>query len=148
MDEIGKLDRILDKEDRDVVADEIEIALVGVEFDRKAANIAREVSGARAPGDGREPREDFGFLALLGEERRPRQIRNRIGHFEIAVRPRSAGVHDALWNSLVIEMGDLLAERKIFQKRGTPAPGFQRILIVRDDDALVGGEKRLSGGSG
>jgi hypothetical protein len=50
------------------------------------------------------------------------------------VRARSAGVNDALWNSLVIEMGDLLAEREIFQERRTPASGFQRILIVRDDD--------------
>ena len=39
---------------------------------------------------------------------------NRIGHLEITVRAGSAGVNDALWNSLVIEMGDLLAERKIF----------------------------------
>jgi hypothetical protein len=61
-------------------------------------------------------------------------MRNRIGHLEIAVRARSAGVNDALWNSLVIEMGDLLAEREIFQERRTPASGFQRILIVRDDD--------------
>ena len=40
----------------------------------------------------------------------------------------------------MIEMGDLLAEGKIFQKRRTPAPGFQRILIVGDDDALIGRE--------
>ena len=40
MNEIRKLDRILNGEDGDVVADEIEIALVGVEFDRKAAHIA------------------------------------------------------------------------------------------------------------
>jgi hypothetical protein len=72
MDKIGKLDRILDEEDGDVVANEIEIALVGVEFDRKATNIARQVSGARAAGDGGEPREDFRDLALLGEERSPR----------------------------------------------------------------------------
>jgi hypothetical protein len=57
-------------------------------------------------------------------------------------------VNDALWNSLVIEMGDLLAERKIFQKRRTSAPGFQRILIVRDDDALIGRERCLSRLSG
>jgi hypothetical protein len=75
-------------------------------------------------------------------------MRNRIGHLEITVRARSAGVNDALWNSLVIEMGDLLAERKIFQKRRTPITGFQRILIVPDDDALIGGERRLSAFSG
>ena len=75
------------------------------------------------------------------------RVRIRIGHLEIAVRARSAGVNDALWNSLVIEMGDLLAERKIFQKRRTSAPGFQRILIVRDD-ALIGRERCLSRLSG
>jgi len=64
MDKIGKLDRILDEEDGDVVANEIEIALVGVEFDRKATNIARQVSGARAAGDGGERREDFRDLAF------------------------------------------------------------------------------------
>ena len=124
MNEIGKLDRILDEEDGDVVADEIEVALVGIEFDRKSAHVARQVSGARAAGDGGEASENFRFLALFGEERRSRQMRNRIGHLEIAVRARPAGMNDALWNSLVIEMGDLLAKREIFQKRGTPAAGF------------------------
>jgi hypothetical protein len=41
VDEIGKLDRVLDEEDGNVVADEIEIALVGVELDRKAPHVAR-----------------------------------------------------------------------------------------------------------
>ena len=72
MDEIGKLDRILDEEDGNVVADEVEIALVGVELDREAAHIAGHVSRPGAAGDGREPREDFRFLAFLREERRPR----------------------------------------------------------------------------
>jgi hypothetical protein len=71
MDEIGKLDRILDEEDGNVVADEIEITLVGVEFDRKAANVAWQVSGARAAGDRGEPREDFPFSCLSRRETTP-----------------------------------------------------------------------------
>ena len=148
MDEIGKLDRILDEENRDVVADEVEIALVRIEFDSKAAHVAGHISGPRAAGDGRETGKDFRFLSFLGEERRPRQMRNWIGHLKVAVRPRSAGVNDALRDSLVIEMGDLLPEREIFQKRRAPVPGFQRILIVRDDDALIGREGSLSRVSG
>ena len=144
MDEVWKLDRILDEEDGNVVADEIEIALVGIEFDRKAAHITGHVSCTRAAGDSREPREDFRFLAFLGEERGFGQMRNRIGHLKISMRARSAGVNDALWNSLVIEMGDLLPEGEIFQNRRTAPPGFQRILIVRDHDALIGRERRLS----
>ena len=69
---------------------------------------------------------------------------NRIGHLKIAVSARAAGVNDAFWNSLVIEMGDLLAEGEILEERRTPLARFQRILIVRDDDALIGRERSLS----
>jgi hypothetical protein len=69
---------------------------------------------------------------------------NRIGHLQIAVRPQPASVNDALWNSFVVEVSDLLPEGKILQERGTPLPGFKRILIVRDDNALIGGKRSLS----
>ena len=36
------------------------------------------------------------------------------------------------------------ADREILQKRRTPASGFQRILIVCDDDALIGRKGPLS----
>src|ERR1700684_4330010 len=117
MDEIGKLDRILDEEHGNVVADEVEIALIGIELDRKAAHIAGHVTCPRAPSHGREAREHFRFLALLGKERRLSQMRNGICHLEKPVRARSASVDDALGNALVIEMSDLFPEREIFQKR-------------------------------
>ena len=41
-------------------------------------------------------------------------------------------------------MGDLLAEGEILEERRTPLSRFQRILIVRDDDALIGRERSLS----
>jgi hypothetical protein len=69
MNEIGKLDGILDEEDRNVVADEVEVALVGIEFDREAAHVAGHVPCPRAAGNGREPREQFCFLAFLGKKR-------------------------------------------------------------------------------
>ena len=52
MDEIGKLDGILDEEDGNVVSDEVEIALIRVELDREAANVAGQISRARASGYG------------------------------------------------------------------------------------------------
>ena len=67
-------------------------------------------------------------------------MRNRIGHFEVAVGSRPAGMNDPLRNSLVIEMGYLFPESEIFQERRTALPGFQRILVVSDDDALIGRE--------
>src|SRR5580698_8470609 len=43
VDQIRKLHRILDEEYRHIVSDEIPIALIGVELNRKATHIARSV---------------------------------------------------------------------------------------------------------
>ena len=68
VDEIGELDRVLDEEDRNVVADEIPVALLGVELDGEAAHVARRVDRAGAAGHGREPGEDRRPLADLGQD--------------------------------------------------------------------------------
>ena len=59
------------------------------------------------------------------------------------MRPRAARVDDALGNTLVIEVGDFLAEDEVFEKRGAPAARAQRVLIVGKRRALV----RRQGGS-
>ena len=43
MDQVGKLHRILDDEHRNVVADQVLVAFVGIEFHREATNIPRRV---------------------------------------------------------------------------------------------------------
>ena len=48
MDQVGKLDGVLDEEDRDVVAHQIPVAFPGVQLDGKAAHIARCVAGVGA----------------------------------------------------------------------------------------------------
>ena len=57
VDEVGELHRVLDEEHRDVVADEVPVALVGVELHREAAHVARGVGRAALAGDGREAHE-------------------------------------------------------------------------------------------
>ena len=51
MDQIGKLDGVLNEKHRDIVADEIEVAFVGVELDGEAAHVTRQVDRARAARD-------------------------------------------------------------------------------------------------
>ena len=65
--------------------------------------------------------------------------------FEIAVRGRTARVHDALGNALVVEVEDFLPQHKVFQQRRPAPAGLKAVLIVRDANALVGGEVGLSG---
>ena len=70
MHEVGELQRVLDEEHRDVVADEIEVAFLRVELRREAAHVARQIDGARAAGDRREPDEHRRLDLGVGQERR------------------------------------------------------------------------------
>ena len=146
MNQVGKLDRILDEEHGDVVADQIPVAFVAVELDGEAAHIARRVLRALGTGDGREPAKHRRALALLRKHRRSRQLGDCARAFKISVRTRAPGMHDALGNALVIEMEDLLAEDEIFEERRTARSKAKAVLIVGYPRAVIGGEVRSRSG--
>jgi hypothetical protein len=53
-------------------------------------------------------------------------------------------VNDALGNTLVIEMRDFVAKDEILQERRAAGIGPERVLIILERDALVGGERRMA----
>ena len=57
VDQVGELDRVLDEEHRDVVADEVPVALLRVELHREAPHVARQIERALVAGHGREADE-------------------------------------------------------------------------------------------
>jgi hypothetical protein len=101
VDEVRKLHRVLDEEDRDVVADQIPVAFVGVELHGEAADVARGV----------------------GEDRGAGVLVERLETLEVAVRGRASRVDDPLGNALVVEVSDLLAEDEVLQQGRAPEPG-------------------------
>ena len=74
VDQVGELHRVLDEEHRDVVADEVPVAFVGVELHGEAAHVARGVGGAALARHGGEAHEHRRALAGLGEQRRAREL--------------------------------------------------------------------------
>ena len=52
VDEIRKFDCVLDEEDWNVVAYEVPVSLLGIEFDGKTSHIARCIDGTRTAGNG------------------------------------------------------------------------------------------------
>ena len=137
MDDVGELDRVLDEEHRDVVADEVPVAFLGVELDREAAHVARQIGRSLAAGHGREAHEDRRLFAGALEQIGAGDVGQRFVILEIAVRAIAARMHDALGNALVVEVEDLLAEMEILE-RGRPAPADpQRVLVVGDRGALL-----------
>jgi hypothetical protein len=63
VDEVGELDGILDEEDGDVVADDVKVALVGVEPGSEAVDITSSVGTTTRTGNGGEADEDGSLLS-------------------------------------------------------------------------------------
>ena len=137
VDQVGELDRVLDEEHRDVVADEIPVALLRVELHREAADVAREVGRALVAGDGREAHERRRLLTGPLEEVGAGEISERLVVLEEAMRTEAAGVHDPLRDALVVEVEDLLAEVEVLEQRRSAFAGTERVLVVGDRNARV-----------
>src|SRR5271166_513589 len=144
MNEVGKLDRVLNKENGDIVANQIEIALPGVELGREAAHITRQVAGAGAASNGGDAYEHRSLLADPLKEIGFGVLAQGLGQLEITVGARAAGMNDALGDALVVEMGDFLAQDEVFEQCWPARVPLQRILVVGDDDTLIGGQYRLA----
>ena len=69
----GNFDRVADEEHAEVVADEIPVAVLGVELHGEATRVADGFGGVAAAGDRREADGDVGLLARLLEELRARE---------------------------------------------------------------------------
>ena len=124
VDQVGELDRVLDEEDRDVVADDVPVALLCVELHGEAADVAGEIGRALAAGDRREADEGRGLLAAAGTVGAG-DLGERLVGLEVAVGAEAAGVDDALRDALVVEVEDLLAEVEVLHSVGPRAPTFR-----------------------
>ncbi len=69
MVQVGKLERIAQKEHRGVIAHHVPVALIRIEFEGKAADVPLRVSAAALGRHSGKTSEDFRFLADLGKER-------------------------------------------------------------------------------
>ncbi|MNE48025.1 hypothetical protein D3C80_1424640 [compost metagenome] len=145
VDEIREFDRILDEKHRHVVAHQVEVAFLSKELHRKAAHIAHGIARAAWPLDGGKAYEYRGdFLRVLQEPRLGQRCMGLVG-LEVAMGTGTPGMDDALRNTLVVKVRDLLTHDEVFQQRWPTVPGLQGVLVVGDLDALVGAQG-LAGG--
>ena len=147
MDEVGEFHRILDEEDGDIVADEIPIALFGVELDREAAHVAREIERAFRPRDGRETHESGRALADALEDIGTADVGEAVGELEIAVRTIAARMNDALGDALMVEVEDFLAKMKILKEGRAARALLEAVLVVGDGHTLLGSERCVTAAS-
>src|SRR5260370_34610522 len=110
MVEVREPQRVAEEEDRRVVADDVPVALLGIELEGGAADVAFRIGGAALAGDGREAREHGRLLPDLRENL-------RLGAAGVVVRygvvpdcGPSLGLHAPLRDHLPIRMLQLFAQ--------------------------------------
>src|SRR5688572_11114639 len=108
--QIRELHRILDEEDRHVVADQIPVTLIGIELDGESTYVAGRVLRSTLTGNGRKTDEYRRDFASGVEQRGARIALERAIRLEETMRTRATRVNNALGDALVIEVGNLLAQ--------------------------------------
>src|ERR1035441_7421609 len=95
MDEVGEFDGILDEENRDVVADQVPVAFLGVKLDGKSAYVTRGIHRTRAAGNGGYTGKQGCLHTDLGEYPGGGVSFQRDGQLKESMRARRARVNDA-----------------------------------------------------
>lgn len=107
VNEVRELHRVAHKEHRGVVSDHVENAVLGVELQCKAADVAPRVRGAKLAGNGGETSHHAGLCTRL-KELRLCVLADVAGYLELAEGALALSVRATLRNALAVEMGELL----------------------------------------
>ena len=130
VDEVGELHRVAHEKDRRVVADDVVVALLGVELDGEAAHVAVRVGGALVGGHDREAQEQRRALANIVEEGGLGPLGDVGGHLEVAEGAAALDVVHAIGDALADEVGQLLDQVGILQQVGAAGADRERVLIA------------------
>ena len=129
--QVRELERIAQEEHRGVVADEIPVALLGVELHGEAADVALGISCTAPPATVVKRAKRSVFLPIF-VHLRPRVFRD-------VVRDREGTVGPSLMYGITSRSkGEFLEEPDILQQLRAAGPRRQDILVVRDRATGVG----------
>ena len=141
--EIGELERVAQIEHRGVVADQVPVALLGVETHGEAADVSLGIRRATLTGDGGEAQEHIGLLADLGEDLRPGVGGDVMGDGEGAVGRGAFRMHASLGDHFAIEVGELLEEPHVLQQHRATRTGGLHVLVIDHRCASGSGQAGL-----
>lgn len=114
--EVWELNWVIDEEDWSIVSNHIIISLLGVKLDGKASWVSDGICSSSLTSDGGESEEEWGLLANLVEEGSLGELGHILGNLEDSVGTRSFGMDNSLWNSLSIEVSELVNEGEVLKQ--------------------------------
>uniref|UniRef100_A0A804P5F6 Uncharacterized protein n=1 Tax=Zea mays TaxID=4577 RepID=A0A804P5F6_MAIZE len=137
VDHVGELDAVADEEDGEVVAQQVPVALAGVELHGEPARVADRLRGPPLVDHRREAHDHGRPHAGRAQEVGARQRRHVVGALEEALGGGPARVHHALRDALAREVRHLLDQVVVLQQDGTARPHSQRLVVVPHRSARV-----------
>src|SRR5678816_3317250 len=117
VNQIGKLDGILNKKNWNVIANEVEDTFIRIKLDCKSSGIACKICGTSRARYRRKSDKHRSYFPGIAQETCFRILGHGFVNPEMAMSCCSSCVYHSFWNSFVIEVGNLFAKDEVFQKR-------------------------------
>uniref|UniRef100_A0A1Y1LA22 Uncharacterized protein n=1 Tax=Photinus pyralis TaxID=7054 RepID=A0A1Y1LA22_PHOPY len=119
VNEIRELDCILDEENRDVIPDNVKVALVGVESDCESVNITSSVRTSPGAGDSREADKYWSLLILRPQKRRSSNVAKVPVAGKRSMGAGASSMDCSFRNSFVVKVRNFLSEYEVLQQSWT-----------------------------
>ncbi len=137
VDEILKLLRVADEEDRRVVSDQVVVAVVAVELDGEATRVAHGVGRSHLAGNGGEAEKDVGSSPLL-EDAGLGVVTHVLVALEVPVGTGALGMDDPFGDAFPVELGHLLDQVVVLEQDGSLLACGEGVLVRRCGDSCIG----------
>ena len=130
MDEIRKFDGILNEEDGRVIAYQIIVAFLGIEFGSPTADIPYCNRRSSEALHGGKTHKDRGFFSRILQKSRFGVLGKGFVHLKITMCPGTSCVNHAFRYPLLVKMSHFLQKVEVFKQRGASASCFKCVLII------------------
>ena len=149
MVQVGEFQRIAQEEDRRVVAYQVPVARVGVEFHGEAPDVALGIGGVpkgriiEIYGPESSGKTTLALHTHLRKDRGPGVFGDVVRHGEGPESSRSFGVHAAFGDHFPVEMGEFFEIPYVLQHGGAAHVGGLDVLVVGNGFPVFGGQSFL-----
>ncbi len=114
MNEIRKLDCVLNEEDRYVVSYKVPVAFLRIELYCKPAHVPGQIGGAGVSGHGRESHKYWSFFSDFAEHSGLGELFQGVCKFKETMCCGAPSMDNAFRNTLMVKVVDLLPKNKVF----------------------------------
>ena len=130
MNHVRELDRIPDKEYRQVIADKIVIVILRVEFDGKSPGISHGFGRSFRTHNRREPDKDRCFFLWILQEFCFCMGRHALVHGKIPVGSGTFCMNHPFGNSLPVKISEFFDEVNVLQENQVALSGSKGVLVI------------------